>query len=63
MLENVTTETQSKDKTKPLTCWRCGRIIWENIKTGHTGCLNTKCKGYLWGAKNLDKKYLKQVRK
>lgn len=61
--ENMSKDKTTEEKAKTLTCWRCGRIIWENTKTGHTGCLNTKCKGYLWGAKNLDKEYLKQVKK
>lgn len=29
-------------KTKPVLCWRCGRVIYEDPR-GHMGCLNTKC--------------------
>lgn len=60
MTNNVNTEIEQK--TKPLTCWRCGRIIWEDPR-GHSGCLNTKCRGYLSGAKRYDKDQLKQVRR
>lgn len=43
-------------------CWRCGRILYENIKTGHTGCRNTKCRGYLLGSKHLENDMLRPVR-
>lgn len=54
--------SKNGDKGTPERCWRCGRIIYEDPR-GHQGCLNTKCFGYLWGAKKYDKKQLKQVRK
>ncbi len=47
----------------PVRCWRCGRIIYENIKTGRTGCRNSKCGGYLWGSKNMSEDMLRQVNK
>ncbi len=31
----------------PVRCYHCGRYVYENIKTGRTGCRNTKCRGYL----------------
>lgn len=59
MSNNAVTEK----KSIPLRCWRCGRIIYENIKTGHTGCRNTKCLGYLLGSKHLSEDMLRQVMK
>lgn len=50
-------------QTNPILCWRCGRMIFENVKTGRSGCLNTKCQGYLWGSKNIDRNLLRQLRK
>ena len=44
-------------------CWRCGRILYENLRNGHIGCRNTKCKGYLWGSKWLSEKELRPVRR
>lgn len=58
MLNNL-----EEKRTRPILCWRCGRIVFENIKTKHSGCLNTKCKGYLWGSKNIDKSLLRQLRR
>lgn len=52
---------QSEKVTHPMFCWRCGRIIYEDIRNGHTGCRNTKCRGYLWGSKNLSDNLLRQV--
>lgn len=62
-MSNIVTNKSIDTKTKPVLCLRCGRIIFENIKTGHTGCLNTKCAGYLWGSKNLDRSLLRQVKR
>lgn len=61
-IKNKTTGTEPVKTTKPLTCYHCGRMIWEDPR-GHRGCLNTKCRGYLWGAKRYSKEQLKQVRK
>lgn len=59
MLKNVKNE---ENKGNLQFCWRCGRIIYEDPR-GHIGCLNSKCGGYLWGAKRYSKEQLKQVRK
>lgn len=61
MSNNVT----AKNTRKPVAmrCWRCGRIIYEDIRNGHTGCRNTKCRGYLLGSKNLSDDLLRQVRR
>lgn len=59
----MSNDVEENAKTKPVLCWRCGRIIWENTNTGRTGCLNTKCRGYLWGSKNIDKSLLRQVKR
>lgn len=56
-IKTKTTENQGI----PVRCWRCGRYIYENIKTGHTGCLNTKCRGYLVGGKWLSEEQLRKV--
>ena len=56
-IKQKTTESQEI----PVRCYHCGRIIYENIKTGHTGCRNTKCRGYLWGSKNLSEDILRKV--
>ena len=42
-------------------CYHCGRYIYENIKTGITGCRNSKCRGYLWNSKNLSEDTLRKV--
>ena len=39
-MDNVIKPTKEGEQ---LRCWRCGRIIFENKKNGHIGCLNTKC--------------------
>lgn len=39
-----------------------GRTLYEDPR-GHIGCLNTKCHGYLWGAKKYSKEQLKQIRR
>lgn len=57
MSNNQTEQT----KAVPMRCWRCGRIIYENIKTGHTGCRNTKCLGYLPKSKWLSEEELRAV--
>ncbi len=54
-------KNDDEPKGTPMRCWRCGRIIYENIKTGRTGCRNTKCRGYLWGSKWLSEDMLRQV--
>lgn len=52
-----------ENKTRPMTCYHCGRMLWEDPR-GHIGCLNTRCRrGYLWGAKRYSKEQLKQVRR
>lgn len=61
-LKDKTIEAETVKATKPLTCYHCGRMIWEDPR-GHIGCLNTKCRGYLWGAKRYGKEQLKQVRR
>lgn len=38
-----------------------GRIIYEDLRNGRTGCRNTKCYGYLLGSKNLSEDMLRQV--
>lgn len=38
MSKNVTTEMQAKEKTMPLTCYHCGRMLWEDPR-GHTRLL------------------------
>ena len=43
-------------------CWRCGRVLYEDPR-GHIGCLNTKCRGYLSGAKRYSKEELKQFKR
>lgn len=47
---------------KPVHCWRCGRYIYEDVRTGKTGCRNTKCKGYLIGSKWLSMEFLRQLK-
>lgn len=37
----------------PMRWWRCGRIVYINIKNNRIGCRNTKCKGYLVGSKHI----------
>ena len=44
-----------------IRCWRCGRIIYEDLQTGRTGCRNTKCISYLLGSKNWDNSRLRKV--
>lgn len=56
----MSNNVEENTKTKPVLCWRCGRVIYEDPR-GHMGCLNTKCFGYLSGAKRYDKEQLKQV--
>lgn len=60
MYDNVIRPTKEGEQ---LRCWRCGRIVFENKKNGHIGCLNTKCHGYLWGAKRVDEKFLVPFKK
>lgn len=43
-------------------CWRCGRIMYENIKTGRTGCRNSRCLGYMLGSKHLGNDVLRPIR-
>ncbi len=50
-----------KNQGIPVRCYHCGRYIYENIKTGRTGCRNSKCRGYLWGSKNLSEDMLRKV--
>ncbi len=57
-----TTGTEPVKTLRTQTCYHCGRIIWEDPR-GHMGCLNTKCRGYLSGAKRYSKEQLKQVRR
>lgn len=45
MTNNVEKERQGH----PIRCWHCGRMIFENIKTGRSGCLNTKCRRIPFG--------------
>ena len=59
MSKNVETE----NKGIPMRCWRCGRILYEDLRNGHVGCRNTKCYGYLWGSKHLSEDLLRQVRR
>ena len=54
------TEIKEKEET-PARCWRCGRLIYEDVKTGRSGCRNTKCHGYLLGSKNWDRDRLRIV--
>ena len=49
-----------KTKGIPIRCYRCGRIIFINIRNNRTGCRNTKCRGYLLGSKHLGNDVLKQ---
>ena len=52
-------------KTKEYQCvvGDVGRILYEDLRNGHTGCKNTKCYGYLWGSKHLSEELLRQVKK
>lgn len=34
MSKDVTTDLYAKDKTAPLTCYHCGRMLWEDPR-GH----------------------------
>lgn len=43
-------------------CWRCGRILYENIKTGRSGCRNSRCLGYMLGSKHLGNDVLRPIR-
>ena len=58
--ERTGTEPVKTERTQ--TCYHCGRMLWEDPR-GHMGCLNTKCRGYLWGAKKYRKEQLKQVKR
>lgn len=59
-IKNRTTEIQQK--ARQMTCYHCGRLLWEDPR-GHSGCLNTKCRGYLSGAKRYSKEQLKPVKR
>lgn len=59
MSKNVETQNQAK----AIFCQRCGRMIYENIKTGRIGCRNTHCRGYLLGSKNLDNTILRPFKR
>lgn len=55
-------ENENEGQGNTVRCWRCGRMIFQDIRTGRTGCRNTKCYGYLWGSKNLSNDLLRQVK-
>lgn len=40
----MTNNVEKEKQGQPIRCWRCGRMIFENIRTGRSGCLNTKCR-------------------
>ncbi len=51
-------------KGQQMKCWRCGRLMYQYTKNpNRIGCLNTKCRGYLWGAKKIDEKFLVPLKK
>ena len=58
-IKSKTTENQGQLQH----CWRCGRILYEDLRNGHIGCRNTKCRGYLWGSKWLKEEELRPVRR
>ena len=54
---------ENQEKKNPTFCQWCGRIVYQNVKTGRIGCRNTKCRGYLVGSKNLSEDILRQVKR
>ena len=58
----MSNNVEIQNKEIPMRCWRCGRILYEDLRNGHIGCRNTKCYGYLWGSKHLKEELLKHVK-
>lgn len=49
-------------KTRPMTCYHCGRMLWEDPR-GHIGCLNTKCRRLPLGSKKIQPRTTKISKK